>query len=394
MPISNTVREALVSASSIRQMFEQALRLKAEVGEDKVADLSLGNPVVEPPPEVVARLKALADDPTPGTHRYMQNAGLPGPRRAVAKHLSGATGVPYAEEHIVMTVGAGGGLNVVLKAILDPGDEVIVLTPFFVEYPHYLRTFAAKTVLVETDARFRPDAARIAEAMTPRTRAVIVNSPNNPTGVVYDASDFDALADVLRAGSARQGRPIYLLSDEPYRAISYDGVDVPWPVRHYAETIHVTSFSKDLALPGERIGYIAVNPDAEGSGELHRALTYGMRALGFVNAPALQQRLVEGLVGVHLDTSAYAAKRHRLLDALEANGYELVRPDGAFYMFPRTPGGMDDLAFVEACIEERFLVVPGSAFGCAKHFRMSYAVRDHDIDLAVEALARVKARVG
>ncbi|MCA8963132.1 MAG: aminotransferase class I/II-fold pyridoxal phosphate-dependent enzyme, partial [Planctomycetes bacterium] len=216
-------------------------------GAENVADLSLGNPVVEPPAAVVERLRELAASPDAGTHRYMPNAGYPSTRAAVAAHLARRTGVGYRGDDVVMTVGAGGGLNVIFKGLLDPEDEVIVLAPFFVEYRFYITNHGGRMVLVQTDERFRPDAKAIDAAITPRTRAVLVNAPNNPTGVVYPAEDLDALAEVLTRRSEEHGRPIYLISDEPYRAITYDDVDVPWPVRHYADTIHVTSFSKDLA---------------------------------------------------------------------------------------------------------------------------------------------------
>jgi aspartate aminotransferase len=248
-------------------------------------------------------------------------------------------------------------------------------------------------VLVETDERFRPDPAALARAITPRTRAVILNSPNNPTGVVYSQADLEAVAEVLGEGSHRHGRPIHLVSDEPYRALAYDGVGVPWPVRHYRDTVHVTSFSKDLGIPGERIGYLAVNPASEGAQELVAAVTFATRILGFVNAPALMQRLVEGLLDARVDVSAYARKRAVLLDALRGAGYEVVPPQGAFYMFPRVPGrDADDLAFVRQCVEERLLVVPGSGFGRPGHFRLSYAVSDREVEMAAEAFRRVAKR--
>ncbi|MHC4414025.1 MAG: pyridoxal phosphate-dependent aminotransferase [Planctomycetota bacterium] len=394
MSISNAVDKLMSGASWIRKMFEEGARLKRELGPEQVADLSLGNPVVEPPPEVIERLKALAADPTPGMHRYMPNAGYPSTREAVARHLARETGVPYTGDLVVMTVGAGGALNVVFKGLLDPGDEVIVLAPYFVEYRFYITNHGGKCVVVQTDDRFRPDADAVRAAITPRTRAVMVNAPNNPTGVVYPPEDLDRLAVVLEEASRHQGRPVFLVSDEPYRAITYDGVEVPWPVRHYRDTIHVTSFSKDLAMPGERIGYAAVNPDTEGAARLAAAFTFTNRILGYVNAPALQQRLVEGLLDVTVDVSGYAKKRRLLLATLEGAGYDVVRPGGAFYMFPRVPGGGDDIAFVTACLEERLLVVPGSGFGRPGHFRISYAVTDRDVDMALDALQRVAGRVG
>lgn len=394
MTISRAVAEAQTGSSWIRRMFEEGLRLKQRLGAENVADLALGNPVMEPPAEVETRLCAIVAAPTPGVHRYMPNAGFPSTRAAVAAHLARHTGVPYDADHIVMTVGAGGALNVVFKGLLDPGDEVIALSPYFVEYRFYVTNHGGQLVVVPTNGQFRPDVEAIGAAITPRTRVVLVNAPNNPTGVVYPAEDFEALGALLARRSAELGRVIHLVSDEPYRAITYDGVDVPWPVRHYADTIHVTSFSKDLAMPGERIGYVAVNPVRDAARELAGAFTFTNRILGFVNAPALQQRLIEGLLDVKVDMAGYTAKRRALLEALERHGYSCVRPQGAFYLFPQVPvPGLDDVAFVKACLEERLLVVPGSGFGCPGHFRMSYAVTDRDVELAVEALGRAAQRV-
>jgi aspartate aminotransferase len=395
MSVGKSVTEMMSGSSWIRRMFEHGVRLKEELGADRVADLSLGNPVLEPPPEVLERLRRLAADGAPGMHRYMPNAGFVSTRAAVAAHLARAAGVPYGPDDVLMSVGAGGGLNVVLKALLDPGDQVVFLSPYFVEYRFYVQNHGGEPVPVPTDARFRPDAEAIRAALTPRTRALVLNSPNNPTGVVYPAEDLEAVGRVLAEASRAQGRPVWLVSDEPYRAIAYDGVEVPWPVRHYRDTIHVTSFSKDLSLPGERIGYVAVNPASPGAAELVRALTFTTRILGFVNAPALQQRLVEGLLDVRVDLTDYARRRARLLEALSASGYEVVPPGGAFYMFPRVPGpAPDDVAFVSTCLEERLLVVPGSGFGRPGYFRISYAVTDRDVDLAVDAFARVAQRLG
>ena len=375
-------------------MFEEGIQLKKELGVENVADLALGNPMMEPPGPAVERMRALTNDPAPGTHRYMPNAGFASTRSAIAAHLEKHTGVPYTHKEVVMTVGAGGALNVAFKALLDPGDEVVCLAPYFVEYKFYIDNHRGKMVLVQTDEGFRPDVPAIAAAVTERTRAVVVNAPNNPTGVVYPKEDYDALGALLRERSEAYGRPIYLISDEPYRAIQYEGVDVPWPVTSYRDTIHITSFSKDLAMPGERIGYIGVNPATEASAELASAFTFTNRILGFVNAPAFQQRLVEGLLDVQLDTSGYVEKRARLLRALEEGGYKFVRPMGAFYIFPEVPvAGMDDVAFVKACLAERLLVVPGSGFGRPGHFRISYAVTDRDVDLACEALVRAAERV-
>jgi aspartate aminotransferase len=290
-------------------------------------------------------------------------------------------------------VGAGGALNALLKALLDPGDEVVLLAPYFAEYRFYVANHGGVPVVVQTDAAFRPDVRALAAAMGPRTRAVLLNSPNNPTGVVYGREDLAAVAEVLEDASKAQGRPVWLVSDEPYRAITYDGVDVPWPVLAYRDTVHVTSFSKDLALPGERIGYLAVHPGSPEAEVLVGAATFATRILGFVNAPALQQRLIEGLLDVRVPMEGYARKRARLLEALAEAGYEVVPPMGAFYLFPRVPRpDGDDLAFVRACVEERLLVVPGRGFGRPGWFRLSYAVTDRDVDMAADALKRVAQR--
>lgn len=393
MTISRYVQESMKQSSWIRKMFTEGQRLKAKLGADQVADLSLGNPVQEPPAALFERLRELASLPPHGYHRYMSNSGLRSTRAAVANHLGDRTTADYQPDNIIMTVGAGGALNVVFKGILDPGDQVICLTPFFVEYRFYISNHGGEMVLVPTDAQFRPDPEAIRAAITPKTRAVVVNSPNNPSGVVYSREDYAAVAAVLEEASAAQGRPVFLVSDEPYRGIVYDGVEVPWPVDAYRDTLHVTSFSKDLGLPGERIGYIAINPATPGASDLRDAFTFTNRVLGFVNAPALQQRLIEGLLDVTVDMDGYIAKRALLLKALAEAGYETIRPDGAFYIFPKVPAGMDDVEFVNLCLDERLLVVPGSGFGTPGHFRMSYAVSDRDVEVAVEALQRVAGRI-
>ncbi len=388
--IATGVGAALERTAWIRRMFEEGDRLRAEFGAENVSDLSLGNPILDPPPEAQARLEKLCREREPGVHRYTHNAGRIATREAIAEHLERATKLPYRADHVVMTVGAGGALNITLRAILDPEDEVLVLAPYFVDYAGYVANHGGRLVPVPTDAHFQPDPDRVADAITPRTRALIINSPNNPTGVTYTDTCLRAVADVLERAALRNGRPIYLVSDEPYRAIVYDGVQVPWPATFYRDTIHITSFSKDLSLAGERIGYVAVSPRTEAAARLFDALVFATRVLGFVNAPVLLQRWIEGLLGVNVDYSRYARSRELLLRALEAAGYEFVRPTGAFYVFPRVPRqDRDDIAFTQSCLQERLLVVPGTGFGCPGHIRLSYAVPDRDLELAANALARL-----
>jgi aspartate aminotransferase len=377
-------------SSWIRRMFEEGTRLKAQHGEENVFDFSLGNPVIEPPDVVRRALVAAAAETSPGAHRYMPNAGYPAVREAVARHLVSVTGAPFEARHVVMCVGAGGGLNVVLKTLLDPGDEVILLAPYFVEYLFYVDNHGGVARIVETDASFQLDLGAIAAAIGPRTRAILVNSPNNPTGVVYPKESLDALGALLRDASARVGHPIALVTDEPYRHIAY-GVEVPWVFASYENTILVTSHSKDLALPGERIGYIAVSPSLPGVDEFVSGATFATRTLGFVNAPAIQQRAVAALQGVTVDPAVYRRKRDLLWGALTQMGYEVVQPGGAFYLFPRSLQP-DDVAFVKELQAELILTVPGVGFGRPGHLRVSYCVEDRTIERALPGFARVASR--
>jgi len=379
-------------SSWIRRMFEEGARLKAKHGDANVFDFSLGNPVIEPPAAVRAALVAAAQDATPGAHRYMPNAGYPHVRAAVAKRLADETGLPFEGRHVVMCVGAGGGLNVVMKTILEPGDEVILLAPYFVEYQFYVDNHGGSPRVVETDAAFQLDLAAIEAAVTAKTRAVLINSPNNPTGVTYPGSSLDALGALLRAASKRIGRRIVVIADEPYRRIAFDG-PVPWAFASYEDAVLVTSHSKDLALPGERIGFIAASPSLEGVDEFVAGATFATRTLGFVNAPAIQQRAVASLQGATVDPEIYRRKRDRLHGELTRMGYEIVKPSGAFYLFPRSLVA-DDVAFVRELQEELVLTVPGVGFGRPGHFRVSYCVEDETIERALPGFERVAKRHG
>lgn len=388
--LSKKIAQSMQASSWIRRMFEEGARLRAAHGEGAVHDFSLGNPVLDPPERVLEALVRAADPRRPGAHRYMPNAGYPEVRAAVAGYLSRATGLAFEARHVVMSVGAGGGLNVVMKTLLDPGDEVIVLAPYFVEYDFYVDNHGGALVRVQTDDRFQPDLAAIEAAITPRTKALLLNSPNNPTGAVYPRASLDALGALLAAASRRTGRTIAIVTDEPYRHIAYD-VEVPWLFASYDHVVLVTSHSKDLALPGERIGYVAFGPRMDSSDALIAGATFATRTLGFVNAPAIQQRAVAELQGFSVDPAVYRAKRDRLLGVLTAAGYDVVPPDGAFYMFPRTPVA-DDVAFTRALAEELVLAVPGTGFGRPGHMRLSYCVEDATIDRAAEGFRRARAR--
>ena len=368
--------------SWIRRMFEQGDLLRSEHGEENVFDLSLGNPVMEPPREFFDELRRIAGDPTPGMHRYMSNAGYEETRAAVAAELRAETGLDFTAGEVVMTCGAGGALNVVLKTLLDPGDEVVIFAPYFVEYRFYADNHGGTCRVVPPDESFYPDLAAFETAITESTRVVLVSSPSNPTGVVYGAGLLAQMGEIIRGKERQLGREIFLVSDEPYRKILFDGLEYPHVFHHHATSIVATSHSKDLALPGERIGFIAVHPEYEDLGELVEGLVFCNRTLGFVNAPALMQHIVKALQSVTVDVGAYQAKRDFLYSSLTELGYSVVKPQGAFYMFPRSPID-DDVEFVGELQKHNVLVVPGRGFGMPGYFRISYCVEDGTLEGAL-----------
>ena len=375
MPISRKVSEKLEMSSWIRKMFEEGLRMKQEHGADNVFDLSLGNPVVEPPAEVRQAIVSAANDSAAGLHRYMPNAGLADVREAVAKSLSAESGVELSTDQIIMVCGAAGGLNITLKTLLDPDEEVIAFSPFFVEYLFYSDNHGGKTVVVPTHENFSLNFDALRKALTPKTKAVIINSPNNPTGVVYSREMLTELADTLRQHTSDTGNPAYLISDDPYKKIVFDGVETPNILELYENSIYITSHSKDLALPGERIGYVAVHPKCADGDNLMSGLIFCNRVLGFVNAPALIQRAVKNVQDVSVDAEMYRKKRDFLYGELTRIGYSVVKPQGAFYLFPKSPIE-DEVAFVQKLAEKKVLVVPGRGFGSPGYFRISYCVPD------------------
>jgi aspartate aminotransferase len=390
MAIAEKIKNFMEQSSWIRKMFEQGALLKAQYGADQVCDFSLGNPNLEPPAVVhQALLKILQESPS-ALHAYMPNAGHPETRAAVADFLSREHGLSFTAKDIIMTCGAAGAINAVLKALLSPGDEVILLAPYFVEYLFYVDNFQGQTKIVPTTPDFLPDLEAIREAITPRTKAILINSPNNPTGRVYDLEIIRGLGELLR-GFSRKGQVIYLVADEPYRKIVYDGIQVPSAFQAYDESIVVTSYSKDLSLPGERIGFLAVNPQAPDRDELINAMTLTNRILGFVNAPSLMQRVLIGLQGQTVDIAQYQKKRDLFCAGLSRAGYHFDRPEGAFYLFPRSPIP-DEVSFVQALQEERILTVPGRGFGSPGYFRIAYCVADEVIERSLPGFERVMKR--
>jgi aspartate aminotransferase len=393
MPVSDKVRGFVEQGGWIRRMFEAGIALKAQYGDDNVFDLSLGNPVVEPPEQFHQELRRLAENPIKGMHRYMPNAGYPETRQAVADSLTQETGLPFTAQDVIMTCGAAAALNVLLKTILNPGEEVILLSPYFVEYGFYVDNHGGIAVTVPTNAEFAPDLASIEAAVNSNTRALIINSPNNPTGVVYPAALLESLGELLRRKQSEYGREIFIISDEPYRRIIYDGLTYSQVFPHYQNTVVVTSHAKDLALPGERIGYIAIHPEYPDREELANGATFCNRTLGFVNAPALMQHLVRSLQGVSVDVADYQRKRDYLYTQLTELGYSVTKPQGAFYLFPKSPLD-DDVAFVDALQEWNVLAVPGRGFGTPGYFRISYCVEDPVLEGAMNGFARAAEKLG
>ncbi len=388
MPAAERITTALKRGSWIRKMFETGAALKTQHGADNVFDFTLGNPSLEPPDEFRSSLRSLLDSSEPSAHRYMPNAGYESVRGAIASWLNNHevfSGTSAA--NVVMSVGAGGGLNATLRAILDEGDEVIILAPYFVEYLFYIDNHGGKPVVVETKEDFGLDASAVRAAITARTRAIIVNSPNNPTGRVYSAATLESLASVLADGERVHGKPIYLISDEPYRELCY--VDAP----PSAASMHPNSFlcyswSKSLSIPGERIGYVAVNPRADDPAGLAAAVTFTTRTLGFVNAPGLMQRVAARLLNVTVDIEWYRRRRDQLTTGLKQLGFDVHTPEGAFYVFPRSPVA-DEMQFIEAAHRERVLLVPGRGFGRAGYLRLCYCVDQATISGGLEALDKV-----
>ena len=379
MAIGRKLQQQMAEGGWIRKMFEEGIALKKRFGESNIFDLTLGNPVMEPPDEFHQELRRWVNEPSAGMHRYMPNAGYPETRAAVAEHLSSVTGLPFSQNEVVMTCGAAGGINVVLKTILEAGDEVIIFSPYFVEYIYYIDNAQGIPRIVPSDSQFVPDLKILEENITPKTRAVLVNSPNNPTGVVYSDETLRGIGNLLAKKERELGTEIFLISDDIYRRLVYDEVECPYVFQYHPRTVVTTSFSKDLALPGERIGYVAINPQYDGRDELFNGFVFCNRVLGFVNAPALMQNVIRALQDVWVDIDEYVRKRDLLYDNLIEMGYSIVKPTGAFYMLPKSPIE-DDAAFVKELQKYNVLVVPGKGFGAPGYFRISYCVEDRVIE--------------
>ena len=388
MSVAKNIENIISKSSWIRKMFEEGARLKAEHGAKNVFDISLGNPNVQPPEKFRKVLLDTVKSLGYGDHAYMPNTGYPHVRKAVASYLSVEQEIPVTENEVIMTCGAAGALNIILKTILDPGDEVVTPAPCFVEYGFYASNHGGVLKTVPANRDFSLDINAFSSAVTEKTKAVLINSPNNPTGQIYSKESLAELGRLLTEKGKKFGKTIYLLSDEPYRKIAYDGVKIPGIFTCYNETIIATSYSKDISIPGERIGFAAVNPAATHRNALLGGMALANRILGFVNAPALMQRVVASMQGECVDISEYARKRELLCNGLAEYGYKFVKPPGAFYLFPETPIE-DDVRFVRALQEELILVVPGSGFMGPGHFRIAFCVDDETIVNAMPGFKRV-----
>jgi len=368
--------EGLVNNNSvIRRMFEEGKKMAEEFGADKVYDFSLGNPNVPAPKKVAETIEALLAKEEPTVlHGYMSNAGFPEVREKIADSLNKRFGTGFTADNIMMTVGAAGGLNCALKALLNPGDEVAAFAPYFVEYRNYVANYDGVLVEVAPDTEtFQPDLEAFEAAVTPRTRAVIINNPNNPSGVIYPEETIKDIAEILERKQKEYGSEIFIISDEPYRELVYTGAEVPYITKYYANTIVGYSFSKTLSLPGERIGYLVIPSEAADYEQLFQAVTIANRVLGFVNAPSLMQKVVAECLDEKADIGFYAKNRDVLYDALKEYGYSCIKPEGAFYMFIKSPVP-DEKEFTEEAKKEHILLVPGSSFACPGYVRLSYCV--------------------
>jgi aspartate aminotransferase len=385
LPIARTIAAQLENASWIRRMFEIGIQLRKERGAENVFDFSIGNPDVEPPEAVIAALRRVVAENRPRSHGYMPNAGFPEVRAAIARQLSRRSGIPFTADDMLMTTGAAGAINIVLKSILDPGDEVILLNPYFPEYRFYVENHGGRVVAVETTENFQPDLEGIAAAITPRTKALVLNSPNNPTGAVYRADTLRALNAIIR-------EPVLVISDEPYRPLVYDSIEPPETLALMSRSVLAWSYSKAMALAGERIGFLAIPPQLADAAALRSACTFAIRTLGYINATALWQLVVAQVPDATVDVAHYQAKRDLLCDALNAMGYQAPYPQGSFYVFPKTPIP-DDVSFIRLLQQEGILAVPGSGFGRGGYMRLSLTIPQPDIERALPGFERALRKV-
>lgn len=393
--ISEKMKPFVENNSAIRMMFEEGNRLRAKYGAENVFDFSLGNPSVPAPDCVRQAIIELVNEENPTTlHGYMSNAGFEDVRQTIAESLNRRFGTAFQGKNLIMTVGAASGLNVILKTVLNPGDEVIVFAPYFLEYGAYVRNYDGVLVEISPDTEtFQPNLVELEGKITSKTKAVIVNTPHNPTGVVYSEETIQKLSAILEKKQKEFGSVIYLISDEPYRELAYDGVEVPYLTKYYDNTVVGYSYSKSLSLPGERIGYLVIPDEADGSEELLAAASIANRILGSVNAPSLMQKVIGKCVDAEVDVAAYDKNRLALYNGLKELGFSCIKPQGAFYLFVKSPVE-DEKEFCQAAKKYNILMVPGSSFACSGYVRLAYCVSYDTIVNALPQFAKLAEEFG
>lgn len=393
--VSDKMKELLKGSSVIRAMFEDGKKMAKEFGKKNVYDFSLGNPSAKPPEKLKSAIKNIVDETNPSyLHGYMNNSGYEEVREKIAVSLNKRFETKFSFRNIIMTVGAAGGLNVAFKTILNPGDEVLTFSPYFGEYRNYVENYSGVLVPLKPnpEGNFKPDIEKLKNAITTRTKALIVNTPNNPTGVVYSEEDIKNIAKVLKEKSREIGHSILLVSDEPYRELVYDEVQVPYLTKYYDNTIVCYSYSKSLSLPGERIGYLVIPDEIEDFEDMAASANTATRILGFVNAPSLMQLAIAECLEESVDISIYGNNRNKLMEILDKLGFSYIKPEGAFYLFMKTPE--DDKIFAEKAKKERLLLVPGSAFDCSDYVRISYCVTPDVIDNSYSSFEKLAKSYG
>lgn len=388
--LSNRIKDLMVSSSAIRAMFEEGKRLASIYGEENVFDYSLGNPNAEPPETVKTTIIDILSEESPNlVHGYMNNSGYPDVRAKIASFTNKKYTLTLNENNIIMTCGAAGGLNIIFKTLLNPGDEIITFAPYFGEYKNYVNNYDGRLVIASSNLDdFQPDLKDLEAKITSRTKGVLINSPNNPTGAVYSEETIKALAEILTKKQEEFNTSIYLLADEPYKEIIYDGVKVPNILNYYNNSLVCYSYSKSLSLPGERIGYIIANNGLDYFDEFMQGLNVANRVIGFVNAPSLFQRVIARTLNSEVDVNVYKKNRDLLYNHLTKIGFSCVKPQGAFYLFPKSLIE-DDVKFCEDAKKFNLLIVPGSAFGCPGHFRISYCVSYDKIEKSLAAFDKL-----
>ncbi len=391
--ISDKMKKLVKNNSVIREMFEEGKRLSKIYGKENVYDFSLGNPNVPAPKEVnEAIIKVLETEDSCFVHGYMSNSGYEDVREKIAENINKKFGTDFKSNNLIMTVGAASGLNIVLKSILNPEDEVIVFAPYFSEYNNYIENYDGKVVKISPNlVDFMPNLDEFEEKINENTKAVIINTPNNPTGVIYKEETIIKLSDIMNKKQNEFGHPIYLISDEPYRELVYENVEVPYITKYYDNSFVVYSYSKSLSLPGERIGYVAISSKMESSSEMMDAVTIANRIIGCVNAPSLIQRAIPYCLDINTDIESYRKNRDLLCDILKENNFEFVKPEGAFYLFVKTP--MDDKEFCNIAKKYNLLFVPASSFACPGYVRIAYCVSYDMIERSKDAFRKLANEV-